>query len=146
MSMFSSLFGASKPTDGDQVEFWNNPERQGWLLKQGEYIKTWRKRWFILKQGKIFWFLDENVTPQSRPRGIISVSSCLTIKGAEDLLNRPYAFELSTNQETMFFIADNDKEKEDWINSVGRSIVRHSRSVTDSEVLDYDSAPSSAPR
>ncbi|CAI7812830.1 unnamed protein product [Closterium sp. NIES-53] len=30
------------------------------------------------------------------------------------------------------------QEKEDWINSVGRAIVRHSRSVTDYEVLDYD--------
>lgn len=31
------------------------------------------------------------------------------------------------------------QEKEDWINAIGRSIVRHSRSVTDDEVLDYDS-------
>jgi hypothetical protein len=31
------------------------------------------------------------------------------------------------------------QEKEDWINAIGRSIVRHSRSVTDDEVYDYDS-------
>ena len=31
------------------------------------------------------------------------------------------------------------QEKEDWINSVGRSIVRNSKSVTEEEVLDYDS-------
>lgn len=31
------------------------------------------------------------------------------------------------------------QEKEDWINAIGRSIVRHSRSVTDDEILDYDS-------
>lgn len=29
----------------------------------GEYIKTWRRRWFILKQGKIFWFKTESVGP-----------------------------------------------------------------------------------
>lgn len=29
----------------------------------GEYIKTWRRRWFILKQGRIFWFKTEYVTP-----------------------------------------------------------------------------------
>jgi hypothetical protein len=61
------------------------------------------------------------------------------VKGAEDVLNKPYAFELSTSQETMFFIADSEKEKEEWINSIGRSIVQQSRSVTDSEVVDYDS-------
>jgi len=46
---------------------------------------------------------------------------------------------LSTRNDTMYFIADSEKEKEDWINSIGRSIVQHSRSVTDREIVDYDS-------
>ncbi|PIA59350.1 hypothetical protein AQUCO_00400321v1 [Aquilegia coerulea] len=120
------------------VEFWTNPERTGWLTKQGEYIKTWRRRWFVLKQGKLFWFKESQVNRSSKPRGVIPVGTCLTVKGAEDVLNKQFAFELSTNSETMYFIADSDKEKEEWINSIGRSIVQHSRSVTDSEVVDYD--------
>jgi hypothetical protein len=79
----------------------------------------------------------------SKPRGVILVGNCLTVKGAEDVLNKQFAFELSTSKETMYFIADTDKEKEDWINSIGRSIVRHSNSVTDEEILDYDSRRSS---
>ena len=79
------------------------------------------------------------MTRGSIPRGVIPVGKCLTVKGAEDVLNKPYAFELSTSQETMYFIADSEKEKEEWINSIGRSIVQHSRSVTDSEIVDYDS-------
>ncbi|KAK0599331.1 hypothetical protein LWI29_004326 [Acer saccharum] len=75
----------------------------------------------------------------SRTRGVIPVASCLTVKGAEDVLNKQYAFELSLRTETMYFIADSEKEKEDWIYSLGRSIVQHSRSVTDSEIVDYDS-------
>ncbi|KAG5109701.1 hypothetical protein JHK82_038924 [Glycine max] len=125
-------------TDYDGVEFWSNPERTGWLTKQGEYIKTWRRRWFVLKQGKLFWFKDSAVTRASRPRGVVPVATCLTVKGAEDILNKPNAFELSTRSDTMYFIADSEKEKEDWINSIGRSIVQHSRSVTDSEIIDYD--------
>lgn len=35
----------------DQVEFWHNPEKTGWMHSQGEHIKTWRKRWFVLKQA-----------------------------------------------------------------------------------------------
>ncbi len=34
----------------DQVEFWHHPEKAGWMHSQGEHIKTWRKRWFVLKQ------------------------------------------------------------------------------------------------
>ena len=43
------------------------------------------------------------------PRGIIEVSQCLSIKGAEDTINRPHAFEISTADASMFFIADSDK-------------------------------------
>jgi hypothetical protein len=34
-------------------------------------------RWFILKQGKIFWFKSDVVTPETVPRGIIDVSATL---------------------------------------------------------------------
>ncbi|GJP70902.1 hypothetical protein CLOP_g1792 [Closterium sp. NIES-67] len=135
----ASLFGFPNiPEESKHIEFWKDPERSGWLTKQGEYIKTWRRRWFVLKEGHMFWFKDDKVTKDSQPRGVINVGRCLTIKGAEDVINRAHAFELSTSNDTLFFIADSDKEKEDWINSVGRAIVRHSRSVTDYEVLDYD--------
>ncbi|KAG6543360.1 hypothetical protein Mapa_015274 [Marchantia paleacea] len=140
-TLYGSLMGggAAKKDEGLEVEFWHEPERAGWLMKQGEYLRTWRRRWFVLKQGKIFWFKESQLSRNSKPRGVILVGNCLTVKGAEDALNRPYAFELSTSKETMYFIADTDKEKEDWINSIGRSIVRHSKSVTEDEVLDYDS-------
>ncbi|KAJ4955557.1 hypothetical protein NE237_012340 [Protea cynaroides] len=140
-SLWRAAIGAGQITDDDYggVEFWSNPERTGWLTKQGEYIKTWRRRWFVLKQGKLFWFKDSYVTRASKPRGVIPVGKCLTVKGAEDVINKENSFELSTSQETMYFIADTDKEKEEWINSVGRSIVQHSRSVTSNEVVDYDS-------
>lgn len=106
-------------------------------MKQGEYIKTWRRRWFVLKQGKIFWFKSDIVQPDSQPRGVIEVNKCLSIKGAEDVLNKPHAFELSTTEDSMFFIADTVKEKEDWINAVGKAIVRHSKSLLDNDHGDY---------
>lgn len=101
----------------------------------------------------------------------MQVGKCLSVKGAEDALNKPCAFEVrrvhppataaspsrrlrrgrgaprdaahpprpqvSTNVETMYFIADTDKEKEDWINAIGRAIVRHSASMMESEAMDY---------
>ena len=149
-SLWRSIMGSSSSGGDDPalggVEFWHGAERSGWLTKQGEYIKTWRRRWFVLKQGRLFWFKDPAVTRASEPRGVIPVSSCLTVKGAEDVLNRQFAFELSTPTETMYFIADAEKEKEEWINSIGRSIVQHSRSVTDGEVVDYDSRPQPPPK
>lgn len=48
----------------------------------------------------------------SVPRGVIPVKECLTIKGAEDAINKAHAFELSTVNSTFFFIADSDKVRE----------------------------------
>jgi hypothetical protein len=136
MAFLNSLLGKGKAQVGN-VEFWHGHERAGWLQKQGEYLKNWRRRYFVLKQGKIFWFLNDQLTPDSVPRGVIEVSKCLSIKGAEDTINRPHAFEISTMEESMFFIAESDKEKEDWINAVGRAIVRHSRSMLENDQGDY---------
>uniref|UniRef100_A0A7R9VEP3 PH domain-containing protein n=1 Tax=Chlamydomonas euryale TaxID=1486919 RepID=A0A7R9VEP3_9CHLO len=126
-----------KKGDNGGVEFWHGPERSGWLTKQGDYIKTWRRRWFVLKDGKIFWFINDCVTQESVPRGVIDVNKCLSIKGAEDAINKPFAFEISTQNDSMYFIAESEKEKEDWINSVGRAIVKHSRSLLENDRGDY---------
>jgi hypothetical protein len=81
--------------------------------------------------------VDSMRTQGTSPRGVVDVNRCLSIKGAEDTINKPFAFEVSTVDASMFFLADSDKEKEDWINAVGRAIVRHSNSVMDTEQLDY---------
>jgi hypothetical protein len=41
----------------------------------------------------------------------VQVNQCLSIKGAEDTINKPNAFEISTRNESMFFIADSEKVK-----------------------------------
>ena len=78
--MFAPLLNVFKKPDpsypesgGPRIEFWTAPERAGWLMKQGEHIKTWRRRWFVLKGGKIFWFKYDQVDSQSEPRGAIDV-------------------------------------------------------------------------
>lgn len=38
------------------------------IVFAGEYVKTWRRRWFVLKDGRMFWFLTDNVTPVSREK------------------------------------------------------------------------------
>lgn len=129
------------PEDYNGIEFWSNPDRAGWLTKQGKYLKTWRRRWFVLKQSKLLWFKDSHVTPFSSPRGVISIDKCLIVKGAEDELQKFCAFELRiTGQDAMYFITDSLKEKEVWINSIGRSLVQHSCSLADDEVLDYNTS------
>jgi hypothetical protein len=165
--VFNKILGRGE--DVGHVRYWEEPERCGWLMKQGtcvslsllvfihtsvctaktltillmvlcftgEFLKSWRRRWFVLKDGRLFWFKSDHVTQDVVPRGVVKIDRCLSIKGAEEAINRPFAFEVSTPDVSMYFIADSEKEKEDWINSVGKAIVRHSRCVMDQENVDY---------
>jgi len=100
-----------------------------------------------MKDGTIFWFKTDNIVEKSVTRGRIEISQCLAVKGAEEAINKPFAFEITTKEKsalaflpadkTMYFVADNEKDKEDWINSIGRAIVRRSTSMQDHEVLSY---------
>eukprot|EP00967_Tisochrysis_lutea_P041710 scaffold50109_cov18-Tisochrysis_lutea.AAC.3 len=47
------LVGSALPAVED-VEYWHSPEKDGWMQCQGDYLGTWRKRWFVLKQGYLF--------------------------------------------------------------------------------------------
>lgn len=38
----------------DNIQYWRQPEKAGWLQCQGEKMGLWRKRWFVLKQGHLF--------------------------------------------------------------------------------------------
>lgn len=58
----------------DEVEFWNEPEKAGWLYSQGEHIKNWRRRWHVLKTGYLFRFATADVSSGSKPRGIVDLS------------------------------------------------------------------------
>ncbi|KAF8047442.1 hypothetical protein N665_3026s0002 [Sinapis alba] len=57
-----------------------------------------RKLWFVLKRGKLLWFKDQStaLTRGSIPRGVISVRDCLTVKGVEDVVNKPFTFKISS--------------------------------------------------
>ena len=62
---------------------------------------------------------------------------CSSVKGAEDTISKPNSFEIATALDSMFFIAPSNEEKENWINVVGRAIVRHSKSLMPRDVEDY---------
>jgi hypothetical protein len=47
--------------------FWGYHLSRLCLQFAGEYIKTWRRRWFVLKEGHIFWFKENYVSQVKDP-------------------------------------------------------------------------------
>jgi len=107
----------------------NNAEVQGWLTKQSEWLKDWRRRYFLLEGSKLFFCKNE----WSPPHGMIDLSTCTTVKSADLKSRKIFSFEISTPEMTYLLYADSEKEKDDWIGCVGRSIVRTSATYLDKE-------------
>ena len=59
----------------------------------------------------IFFNFEKGSTGKyQRYKCFVQVSKCLSIKGAEDAINKPHSFELATHAVgNMYFIADQDK-------------------------------------
>ena len=47
--------------EGNLAETFFNPEREGWLTKEGGKYKSKHRRWFILKDGMLYYFKQPSV-------------------------------------------------------------------------------------
>jgi hypothetical protein len=110
----------------------SEPDFNGWLTKRSQWLKDWRRRFFFLKGNKLFF----SKNPRQEPHGVIDLSTCLTVKSAEEKTNKRHCFEVATESATYYMFAETDKEKDEWIGAIGRAIVRYSNAFTNED--DYD--------
>ena len=113
----------------------SHPSSEGWLTKQSEWLKDWRRRYFFLKGSKLFFAKGEF----SAPHGMIDLSTCMTVKSAELKAGKKNAIEVSTKEKTFYMYADTEKEKDEWIGAIGRSIVQSSATFTTDDANNSDS-------
>jgi len=59
--------------EGNLAETFFNPEREGWLTKEGGKYKSKHRRWFILKESILYYFKQPTV---SCSYAVITVSRC----------------------------------------------------------------------
>eukprot|EP00835_Amoeboradix_gromovi_P002137 NODE_114_length_19305_cov_0.149849.p7 type:complete len:309 gc:universal NODE_114_length_19305_cov_0.149849:8723-7797(-) len=90
------------------------PIKQGWLVKQGNYIKNWRARWFVLYPNELYYFKD--------PAEEKSPTNCFVLNGIdcrayEKLGNT--CFELTINNgERRYMKTDSKSDRDEWIEAI----------------------------
>jgi hypothetical protein len=110
------------------VEYWRGGEHSGWLFKKGEHLSTWRRRWFVLKDGRLFWFAtDKGLSPAVKPRGCIPLKACPGAKGVPlSEAGKPYAFELQGPDALAtgcrHLAAESESEKDAWVAALGKAV------------------------
>nr|XP_046210552.1 cytohesin-3-like isoform X4 [Oncorhynchus gorbuscha] len=83
-NLFDSIknepFKIPEDDGNDLTHTFFNPDREGWLLKLGGRVKTWKRRWFILTDNCLYYF---EYTTDKEPRGIIPLEN-LSIREVDE--------------------------------------------------------------
>ncbi|XP_049678136.1 cytohesin-4 isoform X1 [Accipiter gentilis] len=92
-NLFESIknepFSIPEDDGNDLTHTFFNPNREGWLLKLGGRVKTWKRRWFILTDNCLYYF---EYTTDKEPLGIIPLEN-LSVQKVDDP-KKPNCFEL----------------------------------------------------
>ncbi|NXS54837.1 PKHH1 protein, partial [Brachypteracias leptosomus] len=93
-------------------------EKSGYLLKMGSQVKTWKRRWFVLRNRQIMYYKSPSDVIR-KPQGQMELNSlCQIVRGEGS-----QTFQLVTEKRTYFLTADSPNILEEWIH-VLQSILR----------------------
>ena len=70
-SIEANPFKLPEDEDGQATAFFN-PERDGWLMKEGGKAKNWKKRWFSLVNNCLYYFEKPE---DHKPKGTIPLEN-----------------------------------------------------------------------
>uniref|UniRef100_A0A8D1AW76 Cytohesin 4 n=2 Tax=Sus scrofa TaxID=9823 RepID=A0A8D1AW76_PIG len=144
-NLFDSIknepFSIPEDDGNDLTHTFFNPDREGWLLKLGGRVKTWKRRWFILTDSCLYYF---EFTTDKEPRGIIPLEN-LSVQKVDDP-KKPFCLELYNpscrgqkikacktdgdgkvvegKHESYRISAASAEERDQWIQAIRASITR----------------------
>jgi len=88
-------------------------DKQGFLVKEGGNIKTWKKRWCVLKANSLYYCKKVNGTEL----GIIHLAN-VTLVRLSSRKNKKHCFEIWTPDRIYYMCAPNDGERDSWIETL----------------------------
>eukprot|EP01080_Neovahlkampfia_damariscottae_P005423 gene5423-9236_t len=91
----------------------NQLSKEGWLQKRGQIKKTWKKRYFILKNDLLFYFQDNK--DSLHPLGIIYLKNATIEKDPKDSVKHSFVVH---SDKSYFLQASSSEEKYFWISSL----------------------------
>lgn len=115
--------------------------KEGYLTKEGGSFKSWKKRWFVLKDCNLAYYKQKGET---EPLGVISLSHAGRIQST-DRKKKAHGFEIPTPSRTFYLSADTETEKQSWMDALEHTrdantkkpkIIEEKVSVADFELLN----------
>uniref|UniRef100_A0A8C6M3X3 Cytohesin 3 n=1 Tax=Nothobranchius furzeri TaxID=105023 RepID=A0A8C6M3X3_NOTFU len=110
-SIKNEPFKIPEDDGNDLTHTFFNPDREGWLLKLGGRVKTWKRRWFILTDNCLYYFeYTTNCFELYNPshKGQV-IKACKTEADGRVVEGNHVVYRIS---------APTQEEKEEWIKSI----------------------------
>jgi hypothetical protein len=118
MSPFRLFGGPAKP-QLPALSALSNPDKAGYLTKQGGFVRSWKKRWFVLKGDSLYYF----ASPQSEETlGSIALEGSF-LQAADEHTRKKFSFGIfHPARRTFFLVADSKQEMQEWVDMVQAKI------------------------
>ena len=108
-SLYDSIkkepFKIPEDDGNDLMHTFFNPDKEGWLWKQGGRFRSWKRRWFILSDNCLYYF---EFTTDKEPKGIIPLEN-IAVREVTDR-NKPNCFELYSASHDVIKACKTDSE------------------------------------
>eukprot|EP00002_Diphylleia_rotans_P035365 TRINITY_DN7709_c0_g1_i2.p1 TRINITY_DN7709_c0_g1~~TRINITY_DN7709_c0_g1_i2.p1 ORF type:complete len:380 (+),score=51.99 TRINITY_DN7709_c0_g1_i2:87-1226(+) len=87
---------------------------EGYLWKQGHFIRNWKKRWFILRSGVLQYFESERESKSKGDISLLKAVICMSTSSPE-----PNTLEITTATNVTYYIrAENEEEAQKWLAAI----------------------------
>merc|ERR1712137_1052070 len=95
-----------------------SPDKDGFLTKQGGSIKTWKKRWFVLKGDTLYYFKTQKDPEQT---GEIKLEKTTTCTNEAKKKGKVY-FAVNTPNRKYLIHADTEESANQWVDKINKAI------------------------
>jgi serine/threonine protein kinase len=102
--------------------------KKGYLTKEGEIVKSWKRRWFVLSSETLSYYKTQK---EDKPLGVIRLKDINSVTAGSR--KNKSCLEVATARRTYYFVADNNEELKAWKEAIQRRVdISLGRAVEDS--------------
>jgi hypothetical protein len=96
------------------------PDHDGWLTKQGGSIKTWKRRWFVLKGRQLYYFKGQSDAEET---GLVELEPTSFVREEPAKSSkRKYMLSIGTQKRVFYMYSEVKSETDAWVAAINRSI------------------------
>ena len=107
--------------------------KEGWLEKQGGFIKNWKNRWFVLTSDMIIYYR----VPNREEMGRFELNPECSVSIENDLKNGP-CFSVSTSKRKYLIVANSNETRDEWINAIENVINKLKENNINKDIIEEE--------